>query len=64
MVDLLMHEYGVGLSEVRRWTFGQIFMLLNQITARYEAQQKKAKKKAGTVELSEDRIEGSIWEKG
>lgn len=63
MVDLLMHEYGVGLAEVRGWSFGQIFLMLDRITARYKAQQKRSKKK-DVVELTEDSITGSEWEKG
>jgi hypothetical protein len=38
--------------------------MLRRMSERYKKQHKKSKKKPGTIELSEDRIEGSIWEKG
>ena len=58
-----MHEYGIGLSEVRRWTFGEIFLFMRQIVARYERQNQRGKKKNMEM-LTEDGIIGSEWEKG
>lgn len=58
-----MREYGAGLAEVRTWTFGQMFLLLSQMTARYQAQKNRSKKR-DVVELTEESIVGSEWEKG
>ena len=49
------------LDEV--WTPGITMLMLRNIVLRYEAQKKRSKKK-DAVELTEDSIMGSEWEKG
>lgn len=62
MIDLIMHEYGFGLDEMRRWTFGQLFFLLGQMAERYETQSRKGKSKSAV--LTEEDVTGSPWEQG
>lgn len=54
----------MGLRELdEEWTPGKTMLMLRRISARYERQNKRTKK-SGVIELSEDQIAGSDWEKG